>query len=94
MEFTQEKQRPTLERLNEILFSNVNELELLTEQINKKLYLIEPAHSGSISESLKKESKPTGDEGTIVNTFRTSLERLTRVRENLEASLAHLNQIV
>lgn len=94
MEIIQEKQRPTLERLNEILFINVNELESLTEQINKKLCLIEPAHSVSIVESLKKEPKSTNDEGTVVNTFRTSLERLTRVRENLEASLAHLNQIV
>lgn len=33
MENTQEKQKPTLERLNETLFANVNELELLTEQI-------------------------------------------------------------
>jgi len=94
MEKTQEKPKPTLERLNEILFTNVNELELLTEQINKKLYLIEPAHSGSTGEDVKKETKSTNDEGTVVNTFRTSLGRLTRVRENLEASLAHLNQIV
>lgn len=28
MENTKEKQKPTLERLNEMLFANVNELEL------------------------------------------------------------------
>ena len=94
MEITQEKPKPTLERLNQTLLTSVNELELLTEQINKKLCLIEPAHSSSLAEGVKEKAKSINDEGTIVNTFKTSLERLARVRENLEVSLTHLNQIV
>lgn len=88
-----QEKSPTLVLQNEILLAEVAQLESLAKSITRKLYLIEPARSGRVVEDPSSHS-PKGEENCLTNSFGNSLERLAKVRHDLEDNLEHLNQII